>query len=105
MVSVVEHGKPPCRKKNLILDSFICHYKFQEGKGRQDRKLAVAHHKRHNGKSEFTIAQNTKGILSSSDDGFIGAVTANLMGSKYHIWDQVNFLPTELAIQCFLIDM
>ncbi|XP_062156639.1 tubby-like protein 8 [Alnus glutinosa] len=63
-----------------------------EGKGRQDRKLAVAHHKRHNGKSEFTIAQNTKGILSSSDDGFIGAVTANLMGSKYHIWDQGRHL-------------
>ncbi|KAE7997192.1 hypothetical protein FH972_001847 [Carpinus fangiana] len=63
-----------------------------EGKGRQDRKLAVAHHKRHNGKSEFTIAQDTKGILSSSDDGFIGAVTANLMGSKYHIWDQGRHL-------------
>ncbi|XP_059458540.1 tubby-like protein 8 [Corylus avellana] len=63
-----------------------------EGKGRQDRKLAVAHHKRHNGKSEFTIAQNTKGILSSSDDGFIGAVTANFMGSKYHIWDQGRHL-------------
>lgn len=63
-----------------------------EGKGRQDRKLAVAHHKRHNGKSEFTIAQSTKGILSSSDDGFIGAVTANLMGSKYHIWNQGRHL-------------
>ncbi|PRQ50351.1 putative transcription factor TUBBY family [Rosa chinensis] len=59
-----------------------------EGKGRQDRKLAVAHHKRRNGKSELTIAQNMKGILSHSDDSFIGMVTANLMGSKYHIWDQ-----------------
>ncbi|CAK7336350.1 unnamed protein product [Dovyalis caffra] len=59
-----------------------------EGQGRQDRKLAVAHHKRHNGKTEFTIAQNLKGVLSSSDDGFVGNVTANLIGSKYHIWDQ-----------------
>ncbi|PNT52598.1 hypothetical protein POPTR_001G041400v4 [Populus trichocarpa] len=59
-----------------------------EGHGRQDRKLAIAHHKRRNGKSEFTIAQNLKGVLSSSDDSFVGNVTANLMGSKYHIWDQ-----------------
>ncbi|KAK6915173.1 Tubby, C-terminal [Dillenia turbinata] len=59
-----------------------------EGQGRQDRKLAVAYHKRRNGKSEFTVAQSMKGIFCSSDDGFIGTVTANLMGSKYHIWDQ-----------------
>lgn len=67
---------------------------LQEGKGRQDRKLAIAHHKRRNGKSELTIAQNMKGILSHSDDSFVGMVNANLMGSKYQIWDQVglNFL-------------
>lgn len=59
-----------------------------EGQGRQDRKLAIAHQKRRNGKSEFTIAQNLKGVFSSSDDSFVGNVTANLMGSKYHIWDQ-----------------
>lgn len=59
-----------------------------EGHGRQDRKLAIAHHKRRNGKSEFTIAQNLKGVFSSSDDSFVGNVTANIMGSKYHIWDQ-----------------
>ncbi|KAJ6713165.1 TUBBY-LIKE PROTEIN 8 [Salix purpurea] len=59
-----------------------------EGQGRQDRKLAIAHHKRRNGKSEFTIAQNLKGVFSSSDDSFVGNVTANLMGSKYHVWDQ-----------------
>ncbi|KAJ6713883.1 TUBBY-RELATED [Salix viminalis] len=59
-----------------------------EGQGRQDRKLAIAHHKRRNGKSQFTIAQNLKGVFSSSDDSFVGNVTANLMGSKYHIWDQ-----------------
>ncbi|CAN6700656.1 unnamed protein product [Malus baccata var. baccata] len=59
-----------------------------EGKGRQDRKLAIAHHTRRNGKSELTIAQNVKGIMSHSDDSFIGIVNANLMGSKYHIWDQ-----------------
>ncbi|KAK2976600.1 hypothetical protein RJ640_021402 [Escallonia rubra] len=61
-----------------------------EGQGRQNRKLAVAHHKRHNGRSEFTVAQNTKGVLCSSDDSFVGSLTANLMGSKYHIWDQVE---------------
>ncbi|XVF74885.1 hypothetical protein PTKIN_Ptkin13bG0146600 [Pterospermum kingtungense] len=59
-----------------------------EGQGRQDRKLAVAYHKRRNGRSVFAIAQNTKGILSNSDDSYIGLVTANLIGSKYIIWDQ-----------------
>ncbi|KAH7564949.1 hypothetical protein JRO89_XS09G0084400 [Xanthoceras sorbifolium] len=63
-----------------------------EGQGRQNRKLAVAQHKRRNGKSEFAIAQNTRGIKSNSDDSFIGIVTANLMGSKYHIRDQTSRL-------------
>ncbi|EOY26154.1 hypothetical protein QUC31_011952 [Theobroma cacao] len=61
-----------------------------EGQGRQDRKLAVAYHKRQNGKSMFSIAQNTKGILSNSDDSYIGLMTANLIGSKYNIWDQAG---------------
>ncbi|CAL5373233.1 unnamed protein product [Camellia sinensis] len=59
-----------------------------EGQGRQDRKLAVAHHRRRKGRSEFVVAQNIKGISCSSDDSLIGIVTANLIGSKYHIWDQ-----------------
>ncbi|QCE08809.1 tubby-like protein 8 [Vigna unguiculata] len=59
-----------------------------EGQGRQNRKLAVAHHKRRNGKSYFAVAQNVKGLLSHSDDTFLGTVTANLIGSKYYIWDQ-----------------
>ncbi|GMI81972.1 tubby like protein 8 [Hibiscus trionum] len=59
-----------------------------EGKGRQDRKLAVAYHKRRNGRSVFSIAQTTKGILSKSDDSCVGFMTANLIGSKYHIWNQ-----------------
>ncbi|XVE89211.1 hypothetical protein DITRI_Ditri19aG0132200 [Diplodiscus trichospermus] len=59
-----------------------------EGQGRQDRKLAVAYHKRRNGKSVFTIAQNTKGILSNSDYSYVGLMTANLIGSKYNIWNQ-----------------
>ncbi|KAJ8774244.1 hypothetical protein K2173_009675 [Erythroxylum novogranatense] len=63
-----------------------------EGQGREDRKLALAYHRRRNGKSEFTIAQNVKGILSGSDDSFLGTVTANLMGSKYEIWNQVGRL-------------
>ncbi|ESW22819.1 hypothetical protein PHAVU_005G183800 [Phaseolus vulgaris] len=59
-----------------------------EGQGRQNRKLAVALHKRRNGRSYFTIAQKVKGLLSHSDDTFLGTVTANLIGSKYYIWDQ-----------------
>ncbi|XP_065868053.1 tubby-like protein 8 [Euphorbia lathyris] len=61
-----------------------------EGQGRQNRKLAIAHHKRRKGKSVFSIAQNLKGITSNSDDSFVGNVTANFMGSQYHIWDQVG---------------
>ncbi|KAK6123794.1 hypothetical protein DH2020_042463 [Rehmannia glutinosa] len=63
-----------------------------EGKGRQNRKLAVAHHRRHRGRSEFIIAQNAKGIKAHSDDSLIGIVTCNIMGSKYYIWDQVHCL-------------
>ncbi|XP_011623909.1 tubby-like protein 4 [Amborella trichopoda] len=59
-----------------------------EGHGRQDRKLAIALHRRRSGRSEFIVAQNFAGILSSTDDGFLGTVTANLMGSRYHIWGQ-----------------
>lgn len=76
-----------------------------EGQGRQNRKLAVAHHKRRrSGRSEFTVAQNLKGLLSScSEDTFLGTVTANLTGSKYYIWDQV-LVPYRLpSISCELI--
>ncbi|KAK9149890.1 hypothetical protein Scep_008647 [Stephania cephalantha] len=60
-----------------------------EGRGRQDRKLAVAHHRRQKGRSVFDIAKNAKGLSSGgSDESFLGTVTANFMGSKYHIWDQ-----------------
>ncbi|KAG8379583.1 hypothetical protein BUALT_Bualt07G0104000 [Buddleja alternifolia] len=59
-----------------------------EGHGRQNRKLAVAHHRRRRGRSQFVIAQNAKGIVNLSDESLIGIVTANIMGSKYHIWDQ-----------------
>ncbi|KAL4554175.1 hypothetical protein LXL04_039712 [Taraxacum kok-saghyz] len=50
-----------------------------EGQGRQNRKLSVALHRRHNGRSEFIIAQNTKGILCCVDDSYVGSLTANLM--------------------------
>ncbi|KAL8117734.1 hypothetical protein AgCh_015567 [Apium graveolens] len=53
-----------------------------------NRKLAVARHKRNNGRSEFIVAQSTKGILGPGDDSFVGSVTSNLIGSKYNIWDQ-----------------
>ncbi|CAD5190020.1 unnamed protein product [Musa acuminata subsp. malaccensis] len=61
-----------------------------EGQGRQDRKLAVAWHRRRNGRSEFIVAQNPNGIFCNSDESFLGSITANLMGSKYQIWDQGN---------------
>ncbi|KAF8064807.1 hypothetical protein N665_1166s0019 [Sinapis alba] len=59
-----------------------------EGRGRKDRKLAVAYHRRRNGKSVFRVAQNIKGLLCSSDESYVGSMTANLMGSKYYIWDK-----------------
>lgn len=52
----------------------------------------MAHHRRRRGRSEFTIAQNTKGIASPSDESLVGTITSNIMGSKYHIWDQVHRL-------------
>ncbi|KAJ3679201.1 hypothetical protein LUZ60_017212 [Juncus effusus] len=59
-----------------------------EGQGRQDRKLAVARHRRRRGKSEFIVAQNPNSIFSKSEEGFLGTITANVIGSKYQIWDQ-----------------
>lgn len=61
-----------------------------EGQGRQDRKLAVARHRRRRGRSEFVVAQNQDGIFCSSDKNFLGTVGANLVGSKYQIWGQGN---------------
>ncbi|XP_027121546.1 tubby-like protein 8 isoform X3 [Coffea arabica] len=63
-----------------------------EGHGRQNRKLAVAHHRRRNGRSEFLVASCVKGLVSGQDDSLIGNMTANLMGSKYHLWGQGNQL-------------
>lgn len=62
-----------------------------EGKGRQNRKLAVAHHRRRRGRSEFIVAQNARGIVARTDDSLIGVVTSNIMGSKYNIWDQGHY--------------
>ncbi|KAJ7546250.1 hypothetical protein O6H91_08G033300 [Diphasiastrum complanatum] len=60
-----------------------------EGQGRQDRKLAVACHHRRVGRTEFSIAQSGIGSgLEQTEDGVLGTVTANLVGSRYHIWDQ-----------------
>ncbi|GAU31864.1 hypothetical protein TSUD_114750 [Trifolium subterraneum] len=73
--------------QGLSNGTFFSLYTY-EGQGRQNRKLAVAHHKRRTGRSHFTLAQNVKGLLSNSDDTFLGTVTANLTGSKYLIWDQ-----------------
>ncbi|BBG99251.1 tubby like protein 8 [Prunus dulcis] len=101
LVFAVQATAYGCRKEACPegLDGVLCISLYtNEGKGRQDRKLAIAHHKRRNGKSELTIAQNVKGILSHSDDSFIGSVNANLMGSKYHIWDQGS-CPNSLSRQ------
>ncbi|XP_057791509.1 tubby-like protein 8 [Salvia miltiorrhiza] len=62
-----------------------------EGKGRQNRKLAVAHHRRRRGRSEFVVAQSARGIVAPSEDSLIGVVTSNILGSKYHIWDQGHY--------------
>ena len=58
--------------------------------GRQDRKLAVARHRRRRGRSEFIVAQNQDGIFCISDKNFLGTVAANLVGSKYQILGQVQ---------------
>ncbi|KAJ1278188.1 hypothetical protein BS78_04G059600 [Paspalum vaginatum] len=61
-----------------------------EGQGRQDRKLAVARHRRRRGRSEFVVAQSQDGISCASDNNFLGTVAANLVGSKYQVWGQGN---------------
>ncbi|KAG0498379.1 hypothetical protein HPP92_003070 [Vanilla planifolia] len=82
-------GKCTCFIAKEILDGYSCYALYtNEGHGRQDRKLALARHRRRNGRSEFIIAENSKGLLSSSDEGFLATITSNLMGSKYQIWDQ-----------------
>ncbi|KAL8117749.1 hypothetical protein AgCh_015582 [Apium graveolens] len=71
--------------KRLVFDSLMDYLKRVM---EDNRKLAVARHKRHNGRSEFIVAQSIKGILGPGDDSFVGSVTSNLIGSKYNIWDQ-----------------
>uniref|UniRef100_A0A804PF53 Tubby C-terminal domain-containing protein n=1 Tax=Zea mays TaxID=4577 RepID=A0A804PF53_MAIZE len=76
-----------------------------EGQGRQDRKLAVARHRRRRGRSEFVVAQNQDGIFCTADTSFLGAVRANLVGSKYRIWGQGDELKNQskrlLAVVAF----
>ncbi|XP_059291665.1 tubby-like protein 8 [Lycium ferocissimum] len=80
---IVKEASPESRDAGTFYSLYT-----NEGQGRQNRKLAIAHHRRRGGKSEFVVAQNTKGKWGKSDDSLIGHVTANLLGSKYHIWDQ-----------------
>ncbi|XP_057808925.1 protein disulfide isomerase-like 2-2 [Salvia miltiorrhiza] len=42
-----------------------------EDKGRQNRKLVVAHHQRRRGRSKFVVAQNARGIVAPSEDSLI----------------------------------
>ncbi|CAN4088611.1 unnamed protein product [Withania somnifera] len=80
---IVKEASPESRDGGTFYSLYT-----NEGQGRQNRKLAIAHHRRRNGKSGFVVAQNTKGIWGKSEDSLIGHVIANLLGSKYHIWDQ-----------------
>ncbi|MCO5603818.1 hypothetical protein L7F22_057971 [Adiantum nelumboides] len=62
-----------------------------EGHGRQDRRLAVARHRRRSGRSEFFIGQNGAGTsLARREESFLGRVSANIVGSRYHIWDEAT---------------
>ncbi|KAG8058272.1 hypothetical protein GUJ93_ZPchr0002g24417 [Zizania palustris] len=82
-----------------------------EGQGRPDRKLAVARHRRRRGRSEFVVAQNLDGIISSSDKNFMGKLDANIVGSRYQIWGQVDnhnillLLPLDASSFCQFEDM
>ncbi|KAM0893331.1 hypothetical protein ACQ4PT_025162 [Festuca glaucescens] len=76
-----------CRPLPLDVGRCTC---VVEGQGRQDRKLAVARHRRRRGRSEFILAQNQDGVFCSSDKNFLGTLGANLVGSKYHIWGQMT---------------
>ncbi|CAD6211315.1 unnamed protein product [Miscanthus lutarioriparius] len=66
----------------------LCLWNGAGGAGRQDRKLAVARHRRRRGRSEFIVTQNQDGNFCTSDNNFLGTVVANLVGSKYQIWGQ-----------------
>lgn len=71
----------------------------QEGLGRQDRKLAVAVHKRRAGRSEFVVYP--AGIECSAKlEAVLGRVKANLLGSRYSIWDSVSIFIVLYAIAC-----
>lgn len=60
-----------------------------EGQGRQDRKLAIAHHRRRVGRSEFVVYPTGIDSIVKSE-AVLGRVQANLLGSRYSIWDEVG---------------
>lgn len=91
-----------CRPLPLDVGRCICYIKREhydgvqgyalytdEGQGRQDRKLAVAVHKRRAGRSEFVVYP--AGIeCSAKQEAVLGRVKANLLGSRYSIWDSLD---------------
>lgn len=91
-----------CRPLPLDVGRCVCYIKRErhdglqgyvlytdEGQGRQDRKLAVAVHKRRAGRSEFVVYP--AGIDSSAKlEAVLGRVRANLLGSRYSIWDGLD---------------
>lgn len=60
-----------------------------EGQGRKDRKLAVARHQRRSGRSEFLVYPTGAETGRSNLDAVLGRMQANLLGSRYLIWDEV----------------
>ena len=82
------------------LISYGCFF-IQEGHGRQDRKLAVARHRWRSGRSEFVISQHgARTFLGSKcEEGLLGQVTANIVGSRYSIWDEVYIRTNPFIVQ------
>uniref|UniRef100_A0A0D9VCY2 Tubby C-terminal domain-containing protein n=1 Tax=Leersia perrieri TaxID=77586 RepID=A0A0D9VCY2_9ORYZ len=84
---VIAKEKPTAAGRGVAIYSLYTN----EGQGRQDRKLAVARHRRRRGRSEFVVAQSQEGIFCGNGDrNFLGTLGANLVGSKYRIWGQGN---------------
>eukprot|EP00250_Pteridium_aquilinum_P009988 c19071_g1_i1 orf=163-1491(-) len=91
-----------CRPLPLDVGRCVCYIKRErhngihgyvlytdEGHGRQDRKLAVAVHKRRAGKSEFVVHSARIDSIAKSE-AELGKVRANLLGSRYSIWDGLD---------------
>ncbi|KAH7331054.1 hypothetical protein KP509_20G013400 [Ceratopteris richardii] len=92
-----------CRPLPLDVGCCVCYIKRErqygryhyvlytdEGNGRQDRKLALAVHKMHAGRSEFVayVSGDTDSLQKS--EAILGRVRANFLGSQYTMMDDFN---------------